>query len=166
MQGPEDILNWRRVTGQITTSGQPTAEGLARIAKVGVTHVTNLGPHDNDGALPNEPAIVAELGTTYVYIPVNFGAPTQSDFDQFCAQMDDLQGKHVHVHCIYNARVSAFLNRFAQEGRSTEMDEINDIMDSIWRPGGVWAEFLSDPDNVSQPNRYAGHDYELSPAAR
>jgi len=32
-------------------------------------------------------------------------------------------------------------------------------MDSIWRPGGIWAKFISKPEDENQKNRYAGFDY-------
>jgi len=32
-------------------------------------------------------------------------------------------------------------------------------MDSIWRPGNDWADFIARQDAVGQPNRYAGEDY-------
>lgn len=88
-----DIINWRRVDGQITTSGQPTEAQLADIQNLGVTHIVNLGPHTNKGALADEPASVAALGMTYVFIPVDFENPTQDNFDQFQSILADLAGK-------------------------------------------------------------------------
>ena len=156
---PTDILNWRRVDDRVTLSGQPTAAQLARLKTAGVSCVINLGPHDSPRALADEPDIVAGLGMGYVHIPVDFDAPTEADFDRFCDAFDAHSGAAVHVHCIYNARVSAFMLRHAQEGRGGCVATARALMDSIWRPGGVWAAFLGDPDNQAEPNRYAGHDY-------
>jgi protein tyrosine phosphatase (PTP) superfamily phosphohydrolase (DUF442 family) len=153
------ILNWRRINDRITTSGQPTEQQLAEIRDHGVTHIINLGPHDNDGALKDEPGTVASLGMTYIYIPVAFENPTDQDFDHFRAAMESLTGQRLHVHCIYNARVSAFFHRYARAG--FEMTEAAAFanMDSIWRPGDDWASFLYSPDASGQPNRYAGYEY-------
>jgi len=32
-------------------------------------------------------------------------------------------------------------------------------MDSIWRPGGVWARFIGNEDAQEKPNQYAGYEY-------
>ncbi|KMW58773.1 hypothetical protein AIOL_003753 [Candidatus Rhodobacter oscarellae] len=159
MGDPTEILNFRRVSDKITLSGQPSEAQLAALKPLGVSHVMNLGPHHNKGALPDEAGSLAALGLDYVYIPVEFDAPTQDDFDAFCAEMDRLDGKVIHVHCIYNARVSAFFYRYAKEGRGGDADEAFARMDGIWRPGGVWAAFIGDEQSLNLPNRYAGEDY-------
>ncbi len=159
MGDPTDILNWRRVNDRITASGQPTEAQLAEIRDLGVTHIVNLGPHTNQGALQDEPGSVAALGMTYVYIPVDFKNPAEDDFSNFCKALDDIPDTPVHVHCIYNARVSAFFYRYALTGQGQSPAEAHAMMDGIWRPGGVWAAFIGNNDDVSQPNRYAGQDY-------
>jgi len=59
-------------------------------------------------ALPDEAASVSRLGTKYIHIPVDFQNPTEPDFQQFSAVMEELKDVPVHVHCISNYRVSAF----------------------------------------------------------
>ncbi|MEM6986921.1 MAG: protein tyrosine phosphatase family protein [Pseudomonadota bacterium] len=159
MKDHTDILNWRRWNDAISLSGQPTEDQLADLAKSGVTNVVNLGPHSNDGALPDEPGTVEQLGMTYTYIPVDFENPTDADFSAFCDALAQVAGERVHVHCIYNARVSAFMYRYASEGRGGQRDEAFALMDGIWRPGGVWATFIDDADSVDLPNRFAGYEY-------
>ncbi|WP_298295658.1 protein tyrosine phosphatase family protein [uncultured Litoreibacter sp.] len=159
MSDPEDVINWRRHDARLTSSGQPTEAQLAQIKALGVADVINLGPHSNKGALDDEAGTLAELGMRYTYIPVDFEAPTSQDFDAFCAAMDRLRDAPVHVHCIYNARVSAFFYRYAKEGLGGEVDQAFARMDSIWRPGGVWARFIGKADDAPLPNRYAGEDY-------
>src|SRR6266702_2734663 len=88
---PEAIYNWHRLDDRITTSGQPTEHQLADICALGVRHIVNLGLHTHEKALPDEAASVARLGMTYVHIPVDFQHPTDRDFDQFCAVMDQLK---------------------------------------------------------------------------
>ncbi len=159
MPDPSDVINWRRVNDRITLSGQPTEEQLAEIRDLGVTHVINLGPHHNKGALPDEAASVAALGMEYIYIPVEFETPTDDDYAQFCDAMAGLKDRVVHVHCIYNARVSAFMYRYACDGNEMPKDIAFDMMDGIWRPGADWADFIGDPAAKSKANRYAGYDY-------
>jgi uncharacterized protein (TIGR01244 family) len=154
-----EILNWRRFNNCISLSGQPTEAQLSQIKELGVTHIINLGPHTNKGALPDEAGTVAKLGMSYVYIPVDFENPTTADFVVFCKAIENTEGKPVHVHCIYNARVSAFFYRFAQSGKGGSVEDTFALMDSIWRPGGVWAKFIGNLADVEKPNRYAGDDY-------
>lgn len=154
-----EILNWRRLNDDITLSGQPTEAQLSQIKALGVTHIINLGPHTNKGALTDEAGTVAQLGMTYVYIPVDFENPTPQNFADFCQVLEDLQGSSVHVHCIYNARVTAFFYRYAQAGKGMSETEAFALMDGIWRPGGVWAKFIGKEADATQPNRYAGYEY-------
>ncbi|WP_420335347.1 protein tyrosine phosphatase family protein [Roseibium sp.] len=159
MRDPTHILNWRRLTGRITTSGQPSEAELAEIRSLGVTHIVNLGPHHNKGALEDEPGTVTDLGMQYIYIPVEFECPTDADFDAFRRTLEGLKDTSIHVHCIYNARVSAFFYRYARTGHLMPETEAFENMDGIWRPGADWAEFIGNPDASDQPNRYAGEDY-------
>lgn len=159
MAGEQDILNWRRWDSRTSLSGQPTEDQLKELAQIGVVQIINLGPHSNDGALDDEAASVAQLGMEYIYIPVDFGNPTEADWAAFCAAIKGAPDAPLHVHCIYNARVSAFFYRFAKEGRGGEVDAAFELMDGIWRPGGVWARFIGKPEDTCKPNRYLGYDY-------
>lgn len=63
------------------------------------------------------------------------------------------------MHCIFNARVTAFFYRYAKEGRGGNPAEAFTLMDSVWRPGGVWARFIGDAAAMDLPHRFAGKDY-------
>ena len=155
MADPEHIATWRRIDDRLTTSGQPSEAELAEIAALGVTRVVNLGLHSHEKALPDEAASVAALGMTYTHLPVDFEQPAQADFDRFCAVMTDVAGERVHVHCIANLRVSAFLYRYDRDVRGVAEAEARRTMDTIWRPGGAWAAFIGDEDSVALPHRAA-----------
>lgn len=156
---PTDIYNWHRFDARLTTSGQPTDEQLAQIRALGVSHVVNLGLHDHENALPDEAASVAALGMSYTHIPVLFDAPTESDYARFAQTMAGFAGETVHVHCIANMRVSAFLYRWRREALGVGEDEARKAMDRIWKPGGVWAAFIGDEAAVELPYRFPGKDY-------
>jgi len=59
--------------------------------------------------------------------------------------MEQLKEVPVHVHCIANYRVSAFLYRYRRDvlgaGEATARAE----MEEIWHPKGVWATFIRRP---------------------
>jgi uncharacterized protein (TIGR01244 family) len=143
MADPETIYNWRRLDDRVTTSGQPTEPQLADIQALGVRHVINLGLHSHEKALPDEAASVGRLGMTYIHIPVDFQNPTDGDFAQFCAALEQLRDVPVHVHCIANYRVSAFFYRYRRDVLGADEAAARADMEEIWRPEGVWAAFIA-----------------------
>lgn len=143
MADPEDIYNWRRLDDRITTSGQPTEEQLADIRDLGIAHVVNLALHTHEKALPDEAGSVRALGMTYTHIPVDFQNPTQAGFEQFCAVMEQFKDAPMHVHCIANYRVSAFFYRYRRDVLGWEDTKARADMDAIWKPEGVWADFIA-----------------------
>lgn len=147
---PATIYNWRRLDARVTTSGQPTEAGLAALAALGVRHVINLALHSHEKALPDETASVAALGMEYVHIPVEFAAPTEADFAAFCAAMAATGDEPVHVHCIVNLRVTAFLYRYQRDVLGVPEAAARRLMDSMWQPGGAWAAFIGDATGIGR----------------
>ena len=142
MGDPGTIYKWYRLDGRITTSGQPTEEQLAEIHALGVRHIVNLGLHTHEKALPDEAGSVSRLGMTYIHIPVDFQNPTDQDFEKFCSVMEELKDVQVHVHCIANARVSAFFYRYRRDVPGMDEAQARADMEQIWHPEGVWARFI------------------------
>ena len=142
MADPEAIYNWRRLDDRITTSGQPTEAQLAEIQALGVRHIVNLGLHSSEKALPDEAGSVGRLGMTYIHIPVDFQNPTEQDFEQFCSVMERLKDVPVHVHCIANYRVSAFLYRYRRDVLGMDEPRARADLEAVWNPDGVWAPFV------------------------
>ena len=141
MVDPETIYNWRRLDDRITTSGQPTEQQLADIRALGVRHIINLGLHTHEEALPDEAASVSWLGMTCI-LPVDFQNPTDENFAKFCSSMERLKEVPVHVHCIANYRVSAFLYRYRRDVLGMNDAEVRAEMEQVWHPEGVWAAFV------------------------
>ena len=148
-----EIYHWRRFTPSITTSGQPSEDQLKDIAGLGVTHIINLGMHDHERALEDEAASAGLLGMNYIHIPVEFSDPTETDFEAFCAAMAELQGEKLHVHCIANLRVTAFLYRYQRDVLGVSETEARALMDTVWQPGGVWAKFIGDEASIPLEHR-------------
>ncbi len=143
MSDPTSIYHWRRLDERVTTSGQPTEAELATIAALGVRCVINLALHSHEKALPDEAASVAALGMTYVHIPVDFQHPTAQDFAAFVAAMQAVPAAPVHVHCIANYRVSAFLYRYRRDVLGVDPATARTDLDAIWTPDPVWAAFIA-----------------------
>ena len=143
---PTDVLNWRRIDERITTSGQPTTDQLAAIAAIGVSHIVNLGLHSHERALADEPGDVARLGMTYSHLPVDFGCPTETDFAAFRARLESTEPAMVHVHCIFNWRVSAFFYKYRRDVLGLDEKQARMEMETVWQPDAVWTAFLERRD--------------------
>src|SRR3954465_14079904 len=104
------IVNFLRIDATLATSGQPSIDELAALARDGTEVVINLALHDDPRySLPDEAGSVAALGMTYVHIPVKFDAPTEADLLAFIRTMDEHRERKRLVHCAANKRVTAFL---------------------------------------------------------
>ncbi len=150
MTDPDTIYNWRRLDGRITTSGQPTETQLAALRALGVGHIVNLGLHSHEKALRDEAKSVAGLGMAYIHIPVDFRNPTEDDFSTFCSVMAGLRDVPVHVHCIANYRVSAFLYRYRRDVLGMDDALVRKAMEDVWTPDNVWARFVAPDRNAGQ----------------
>ena len=140
-----DILNHYDVTGNIASSGQPSAAQFKEIAAGGYQVVINLAMPDHENSIENEGSIVTSLGMTYIHIPVPFDAPTDDQLAVFSGYMDTLESKKVWVHCIVNARVSAFLFCYLQKNRGLSAQQAATPLLEQWLPqmDNVWKDFIS-----------------------
>ena len=148
---PEDIRNFLRLSNRITTSGRLQEGDPERLASIGVRHVVNLALSDHPEALPNDKATMANAGLRYTHIPVPFDAPTDAHYRAFAAALD-ADDEPVHVHCIMNWRVWAFLYRWNRE-RGMDEAAARRQMEAIWSPeendhpaAPVWAAFIRGED--------------------
>lgn len=139
-----EVFNYYAITDSISTSGQPKAEQFQSIADTGHTVVINLAMPDHERSLANEGALVTGLGMTYLHIAVPFDAPDESLYQRFSNALDAMSGEKVWVHCIVNARVSAFLFRYLQSKRGFSAEQATTPVLTAWRPqmDEVWTEFL------------------------
>jgi protein tyrosine phosphatase (PTP) superfamily phosphohydrolase (DUF442 family) len=142
----ESSHNFRRLSDRLTTSGFVHPDGLRSLASQGYEVVVNLLPETSEYATPGERDIVESQLLEYIYIPVDFKQPTQSDFALFAQAMDRLALRKVHVHCAANYRVSAFYSLYQVHRGHWSVGEASDFIEGIWRPAehAGWSEFISD----------------------
>ena len=162
---PTHITAWHRLDDRLTSSGQPSEEQLASFVPLGITHVVNLALPSHEKSLPDEAASLAALNISYSNIPVDFADPPEADYLRFCEVMHGLAGQTVHVHCILNLRVSAFLYRWRQDRQGIAEAAARAEMERLWKPGGAWARFIGASAEQDLPHRYAGQDYVFDAAA-
>ena len=145
---PCDIYTWQRLSDVVTTSGRLRESNIEDLAQLGVRHVIDLAPIEHEGALPNEGALLADLGIEHTQITVPFNQPEEEHYHAFVEAYE--KGPiPVHVHCIYNYRVSAFFFRYHIE-RGMPEREARAIMNPHWTPDASdhpaarpWKEFIN-----------------------
>ena len=139
----EDIHNFIQQTDNFATAGQPTEQQFEVIRNAGYRHIINIGMPDHPKAVLNEGALVAELGMSYVHIPVRFDAPEKDQVRYFCQLLNVLKADKVFIHCISNFRVPVFMYHYLSkvEGRS-EADS-RSIMFDHWQPPAAWQTVMA-----------------------
>ena len=132
MSDPDDIRNFLRLSPHITTSGKLDPDDPKRLAAMGARRVIYLAMADHPEAIPDADAAMAAAGLDYTHIPVPWTAPEESHYRAFVEALE-ADDTPVHVHCIMNWRVSAFLYRWHLEQGMDEA-EAREHMEKIWSP--------------------------------
>lgn len=146
---PVEIACWQRIGPRLTTSGRLSEADVGTLAELGVTHVINLALPDSPGILADEAARVAESGMNYTNIPVPFDAPTDAHFASFRDTMAAAEMETVHVHCVMNWRVSAFVFRWHRDVKAMPEAQARALMEQQWSPdtndhkdAAAWTRFI------------------------
>jgi protein tyrosine phosphatase (PTP) superfamily phosphohydrolase (DUF442 family) len=140
-----EITNFIQLTEDVGTSGQPTAAQFEEIAAHGYAAVINLALPSSDHAIAQEGSIVTSLGMSYLHIPVRFEQPTVDALRIFIGFMQALEGRKVWVHCVVNARVSAFMYLYLKHVKGFEDHAARSPLLERWAPqmDDVWKAFLA-----------------------
>ncbi len=89
------IPRFAQVTPNLYRGGQPGADALAGLSKMGVNIVVDLrGRHSKV-----EEAAVTKLGMQYISIPSHCPFPSDKPWARFLAVIRENPGKKVFVHC-------------------------------------------------------------------
>ena len=144
--GVEQAYNYRRVSDTVATAGRVEPEQLVQLGAAGVEVVLNLMPDSSQYAVPGEADIVAGQGIEYLYLPVDFAAPTVADYERFLELMEAVGERKVLIHCAANWRVSAFYSRYAIVRGIWSPQEADRFMLSIWQPQEhpPWPQWLEE----------------------
>lgn len=146
----QEIKNYYQMTDQVATSGQPSREQFKDIAAAGNQVVINLAMPDGENALVDEGSIVSSLGMTYIHIPVPWEAPKLSHLKQYMGVMTAIEPDKVWVHCVVNARVSAFNYHYLKSRIGLSEDACRSPLLKKWQPQmeEQWQNFLKIPSDL------------------
>ncbi len=141
----EDAYNFKRINEHVDTSGMLTEPQLNRLREAGYGAVVNLLPRDSQYAIENEAALIADQGLDYVYIPVDFSAPTEQNYQAFVCAVTAHSDDKLLIHCAANFRVSAFYAIYANHCLGWTVDEAWSHIHSIWSPADYppWNTFIN-----------------------
>jgi len=102
-----ELSEGRQVSDKVIVGAQPTKEVLQQAADAGIKVVVNMRGADEDPGY-DEPAAAAELGLTYLHLPIAGAAGLTPEnvhlFDAFLKQVGD---QPVLMHCASSNRVGA-----------------------------------------------------------
>lgn len=144
--GIEQAYNYLAVSDRVLTAGRVAPEQLAELAAEGVEVVINLLPEASEYAVKNERRLVEAQGIEYLYLPIDFAAPTLADYQQFRQLMTRAGDRKLLIHCAANYRVSAFYSRYAIHTGHWSVTEADQFMLSIWQPAEYppWPQWLEE----------------------
>ncbi len=135
------VLNYVIASERLHTSGQPDSAQLSALADRGFELVINLAPPTSPNAVPTEGQLVAETGTAYVNIPVDWRAPAFADFDFFSGVLNQSQDRQVLIHCMLNYRASMFTFLYRTVHRGIPPEQAYEAVAAVWEPQDQWVEF-------------------------
>ena len=93
-----DVPNLMSPRQEIYIGGQPTREGLLRLATLKIKTVLNLRPHEENGAR-DESLETGRLGIKYVNIPLTINTFTLQKMEDFRCLIKDNQNYPIFIHC-------------------------------------------------------------------
>ncbi len=141
----KDVYNFIQVDSELGTSGVVGADAFTALRRAGYEVVINLLPDESEYATAGEAGIVEELGMEYVYIPVDFAAPTKENYADFAARLKAFRGKRVYAHCAANWRVSSFVALYGERELGWTRSAADALIEKAWgQPDAVWTAFLAE----------------------
>ena len=141
------------ISPRLVTAGQPTRNALSRLGSQGFSTVIYLAPPTVTDAVPGEAEIVRTQGLEFVNIPINFGNPTDADFDEFVRVMRNARDRKILVHCQVNMRASTMTFLYRVIIDNDKADLAYESVARVWSPEGPWKQLI-----VSELNK-AGIDF-------
>ena len=149
-----EITNFRQYSPAFASAGQPTREQLQAVADNGFERVIYIAFTNNPNALPDEDILVKELGMEYTQIPVDFSNPLPSEYYAFADSMQRNQSRKTLLHCMVNARATAFSLLYRVLNEDVPMAEAKADMNTVWQPNAVWRDFIFEvlEENEVDPN--------------
>lgn len=140
----QEIKNYCQVNDLLSLGGQPTEEQLRSLSRDGVKVVINLATINPRYSLPDEAATARALNMIYYHVPVEWGNPTEDDFESFENVFRQFSNEKMFVHCASNFRATAFYALYAQKNLGWTDEQANQLMAPVWDGSSypIWDSFI------------------------
>jgi len=140
------IFAARSVNQNLAFSGQLVEADVEVLKAMGFTTVINLATFNRERN-GNEDEWVTSEGLSYLHLPVDFSALTESDLVRLFSFLDSLREQKVWVHCFVNYRASAFVYLYRIHGLGHKNNETEASLNEFWTPElratyPQWDDFL------------------------
>ncbi|MEA5573078.1 beta-lactamase hydrolase domain-containing protein [Calothrix sp. UHCC 0171] len=115
------MSNRKKISNNLSATGQVTAEQLQQAAAEGFKSVLNLRSPDEPGFIANEQQQAANVGLEYANIPLKPSEANQKVIEAAIKQIENLP-QPVLIHCAAGARASGIglIASAIQEGFTAE----------------------------------------------
>jgi protein tyrosine phosphatase (PTP) superfamily phosphohydrolase (DUF442 family) len=144
-----DVPNACQILPNVITGGQPNAAQLRALKIAGGEIVLDIRD-PMEPRIPDEPALVRELGMEYVNIPVRAGSLDDATLDRIMAILRGTGERIMFFHCGSGNRVGgALIPYFILDQDLTE----EDALDQAMRVGLRSAEIMEWGLNYARRNR-------------
>ena len=138
----DEITNYREYSELLSSSGQPSESQLHALEAAGFERVVFLAFSDSHGSIANEDALVEKLGMEFVHVPVDWEAPSKTDFYLLAGAVEWESHKKTLIHCQVNFRASAFSFLYRVLYNDVDMGDAKTDLDSVWVPNETWRTFI------------------------
>ncbi|MBT8096814.1 MAG: protein tyrosine phosphatase family protein [Woeseia sp.] len=137
-----EISNFRSYSDTFASSGQPSEADMNALRSAGFQRIVYIAWTDHENSLPHEDRVVRSLGMEYVHIPVDWMAPTASDFYLFAGAMQRAPERKTLLHCQVNYRASAFSFLYRVIYERVPVAEAKRDLNSVWLPNETWRDLI------------------------
>ena len=139
---PRPPSNLVAISNHVVSAGQPSAAWLRTLKAQGFEAVIYLAPPTVEDAVRDEHAIVAGQGLAFVNIPIDFGRPSEQDYELFAAVMRGLAKRKVLVHCQINLRASSLTFLYRVIVLREDPERASESVSRVWKPDDVWRRYI------------------------
>jgi len=136
------ITNFRQYSDTFSSAGQPTLEQYQTIADHGFERIVFLAFSNGTNAVADADQVAKGLGMEYMHVPVDFNNPLPDEFYAFADSMRRDTDKKTLLHCVVNARATAFSFLYRVIYEDVPMAEAKADMNTVWQPNTVWRDFI------------------------
>ena len=141
----DSSYNFRKLTELVSCSGSLKGLDWQSMLDNRYELIINLLPYHHKYSVANEKEAVEALGINYIFIPVDWQNPKNSELEDFVLAMANNKEKKMHIHCAANYRASAFYAIYAYKQLDWSKEKSYKLIASVWQLADypIWQKFVA-----------------------